>query len=170
MRGTKQVQEELLVEVTTKTEEWTQEIEVQETERKAALESIESQRKCLDSSRLETVRFKQNELRRKFQERKRLLEIRRQKIAQWKTQITIKHQSAMDSCSRAQRARDAIEKVRLGEECARLKEEVTTMTTEVNIEYSKIEEEEKTFTSEESVEISRTETSSTTEESEETTK
>jgi len=80
LKGTKTVQEEIEVEIKTKTEEWTQEIEVQETERKVALESIEASRKCVANARLEAVKFKQAELRRKYIERKRIVELRRQKL------------------------------------------------------------------------------------------
>jgi hypothetical protein len=58
LKGTKTVQEEVETEIVTKEEEWTQEIEVQETERKVALESIEASRKCIANARLEAIKFK----------------------------------------------------------------------------------------------------------------
>jgi hypothetical protein len=45
--STSKVLEEVKSEIKTKTEEWTQTVEVQETERKVATEAIEAQKKCV---------------------------------------------------------------------------------------------------------------------------
>lgn len=45
--STTKVLEEVKTEIKTKTEEWTQTVEVQETERKVATEALEAQKKCV---------------------------------------------------------------------------------------------------------------------------
>ena len=65
--------------------------------------------------------------------------MRRQKLAQWKAQIEIKHSTAMETCALSQRQKNPQEKQRLLEECTRLKEEVSSQTTEINIETTKVD-------------------------------
>jgi hypothetical protein len=45
--STGKVLDEVKAEIKTKTEEWTQTVEVQETERKVATEALEAQKKCV---------------------------------------------------------------------------------------------------------------------------
>jgi len=45
--STTKVLDEVKTEIKTKTEEWTQTVEVQETERKVATEALEAQKKCV---------------------------------------------------------------------------------------------------------------------------
>jgi len=47
IKSTTKVLEEVKTEIKTKTEEWTQTVEVQETERKVATEALEAQKKCV---------------------------------------------------------------------------------------------------------------------------
>jgi len=75
--------------------------------------------------------------------------LQRQKLAKWRGQIALKHQAAVDSCALSQRAKAPAEKARLLTECTRLKEEVDSASTDVNIETTKTEETEKKESEEE---------------------
>jgi hypothetical protein len=56
--STTKVLEEVKTEIKTKTEEWTQTIEVQETERKVATEALEAQKKCVLAAKESARRYK----------------------------------------------------------------------------------------------------------------
>jgi len=56
--STTKVLEEVKTEIKTKTEEWTQSVEVQETERKVATEALEAQKKCVLAAKESAKRYK----------------------------------------------------------------------------------------------------------------
>lgn len=56
--STTRVLEEVKTEIKTKTEEWTQTVEVQETERKVATEALEAQKKCVLAAKESAKRYK----------------------------------------------------------------------------------------------------------------
>lgn len=56
--STTKVLEEVTTEIATKTEEWTQTVEVQETERKVAEEALEAQKKCVLAAKESARRYK----------------------------------------------------------------------------------------------------------------
>jgi hypothetical protein len=56
--STTKVLEEVKTEIKTKTEEWTQTVEVQETERKVATEALEAQKKCVLQAKEAAKRYK----------------------------------------------------------------------------------------------------------------
>lgn len=56
--STTKVLEEVKTEIKAKTEEWTQSVEVQETERKVATEALEAQKKCVLAAKESAERYK----------------------------------------------------------------------------------------------------------------
>jgi len=56
--STTKVLEEVKTEIKSKSEEWTQTIEVQETERKVAKEALEAQMKCVLAAKESAKRYK----------------------------------------------------------------------------------------------------------------
>lgn len=58
LKGTKVVKDELVKEVTTKTEEWTQELEVEEAEKKVTIQTIETSKNCVRNAKEAQRKFK----------------------------------------------------------------------------------------------------------------
>jgi len=56
--STSKVLDDVKSEIKTKTEEWTQSVEVQETERKVATEALEAQKKCVLAAKESAKRYK----------------------------------------------------------------------------------------------------------------
>jgi len=56
--STTKVLDEVKAEIKTKTEEWTQTVEVQETEKKVAIEALEAQKKCVIAAKESQRRYK----------------------------------------------------------------------------------------------------------------
>lgn len=62
--GARTVQEDLEKEVVTKTEEWTQEIEVEEAEKKATMQAVEACKGCTTKASEASKKFTEEQLRR----------------------------------------------------------------------------------------------------------
>lgn len=73
--STTKVLEEVKTEIKTKTDEWKETLDVQETERKVAAEALEAQKKCVLAAKESAKRYKLESIRKKYQERKRALEL-----------------------------------------------------------------------------------------------
>ena len=129
-------------DVTVKAEEFMKEIEIQDLERQATLKQIETSRNCVAVAKEAARKFKETQILRKYLERKRAVELQRQRLAQWRGKITMKYQAAIESCALASRSKDPIERARLLAECTRLKTEVSQEKTDIDMQTNKTNETE----------------------------
>lgn len=122
--GARTVHEDLEKEVVTKTEEWTQEIEVEEAEKKATMQALDACKGCTTKASEASKKFSEEQLRRQSVQETRVIEVERQRLAQSRGKTEIKQSAASEACALAQRSHDPTQKQRLLDECSRLKNEV----------------------------------------------